>query len=338
MDSAFLKVVNLVKKYSVYSNIFSSKVTSDGVHAVNGVSFHLRKGETLGLVGESGCGKSTVAYCILQLVRPTEGHVYLEGKDLVQLKGKALRFSRRQMQIVFQDPLSSLNPRWNVARIIQEPLLFFSDLDRKGRKRRALRLLEMVELPRWYATKYPHQLSGGERQRVAIARALVCEPQLVICDEPLSALDVSIQAQILNLLRNLQKELHTSLLFISHDLTAVRYISHRVAVMYLGKIVEIASTDDLFRLPVHPYTRRLLSAVPIPDPVVEKKRRQKCIWLKGEPPNPICLPSGCYFHPRCPYSKPICKVRMPVEQEVSKNHWVLCHFPQWGEGRLRKKG
>ncbi len=293
------------------------------IKAVDDVSFSIRKGETLGLVGESGSGKTTTGRCILQLDRPTSGEVRFEGRDLAQLDEAALRPVRRRMQVIFQDPYSSLNPRMTIGQIIGEPLRVHKILEAKGEIRERVReLLSVVGLNPAMADRFPHELSGGQRQRVGIARALSLQPSFIVCDEPVSALDVSIQAQIINLLEDLQAQFGLTYLFIAHDLSVVRHIGDRVAVMYLGKIVEVAHRRELYEDPLHPYTKALLSAVPIPDPAVEAKRER--IVLKGEVPSPLNPPCGCVFHPRCPMAIPECSQVVPELREVSPNHWVAC--------------
>ncbi len=321
-DDPILAVTDLVKDFEVSTGLF--KATRGLVRAVDGVSFTITRGETLGLVGESGCGKTTTGRCILQLERPTSGSVVFEGRDLTTLPPGALREARRRIQIIFQDPYSSLNPRMTVGDIIEEPLAVHRIVSAPERAPRVRRLLSQVGLLPQHARRYPHQLSGGQRQRVGIARALAMEPSLIICDEPVSALDVSIQAQIINLLEDLQAELGLTYLFIAHDLAVVRHISDRVAVMYLGKIVELSDRKALYDAPLHPYTRALLSAVPIPDPEIEAHRERTV--LRGEVPSPLSPPSGCVFHPRCPIAVDRCAVDVPPLREVTPGHWAACHL------------
>jgi oligopeptide transport system ATP-binding protein len=316
-----LEVRNLVKRFHVGGGLFGGPAGT--VRAVDDVSFTLHRGETLGLVGESGCGKTTTGRCILQLERPTGGQVIFEGRDLATLPDAELRSMRRRMQVIFQDPYASLNPRMTVGQILSEPLAVHGLIpDRAGRRRRVQELLGRVGLLPQHAERYPHQLSGGQRQRVGIARALAVEPALIICDEPVSALDVSIQAQIINLLEELQSELGLTYLFIAHDLAVVRHISDRVAVMYLGKIVEIADRREVYENPLHPYTKALLAAVPIPDPVLEAQRAHTV--LAGEVPSPLNPPSGCVFHPRCPIAVERCRGEIPPLREVTPGHWAAC--------------
>ena len=316
-----LEVRDLVKHFHVGGGLFGG--TPGVIRAVDGVSFALRRGETLGLVGESGCGKTTTGRCILQLERPTSGAVLFEGRDLTVLSQAELRPVRRRVQVIFQDPYSSLNPRMTVGQIVAEPLHVHGIVrSAPARAARMRELLGRVGLLPAHADRYPHELSGGQRQRVGIARALAMEPALIICDEPVSALDVSIQAQIINLLEDLQADLGLTYLFIAHDLSVVRHISDRIAVMYLGKIVEIADRTALYETPRHPYTRALLSAVPIPDPAIEAERER--IVLKGEIPSPLNPPPGCVFHPRCPIAIPECSVEVPALRTLAPDHRAAC--------------
>jgi oligopeptide transport system ATP-binding protein len=323
MSEVLLEVENLVKHFPVGGGVLSRH--SGVVRAIDGVSFTLRRGETLGLVGESGCGKTTTGRCILQLERPTSGRILFEGVDLAAISAAKLRAVRRRVQVIFQDPYSSLNPRMTVGQILAEPLQVHGIVrERTARQARVEELLVQVGLAPQHARRYPHQLSGGQRQRVGIARALAMEPALIICDEPVSALDVSIQAQIINLLEDLQRRLGLTYLFIAHDLSVVRHISDRVAVMYLGKIVEITDRTALYEDPRHPYTRALLSAVPIPDPAVEETRERTV--LRGEVPSALTPPPGCVFHPRCPIAVARCSAEVPALREIRPTHWGACHL------------
>jgi oligopeptide/dipeptide ABC transporter ATP-binding protein len=318
-----LGVRDLVKHFEAGGGMFGGGRGT--VRAVDGVSFDIHRGETLGLVGESGCGKTTTGRCILMLERPTSGSIVFEGREVTALDAGALRPVRRRMQVIFQDPYSSLNPRMTVGQILEEPLYVHGIVaGAPARAARVRELLQQVGLLPQHARRYPHQLSGGQRQRVGIARALAMEPALVICDEPVSALDVSIQAQIINLLEDLQRDLGLTYLFVAHDLSVVRHISDRVAVMYLGRIVELADRQTLYEAPVHPYTRALLSAVPIPDPDLELHRER--IELGGEVPSPLRPPSGCVFHPRCPIAVERCSREVPVLREVKPGQWGACHL------------
>jgi oligopeptide transport system ATP-binding protein len=292
------------------------------IKAVDGVSFDIVRGETLGLVGESGCGKSTTGRAILQLYRPTAGEVFFEGENLTELKGEQLRRMRRRMQMIFQDPYASLNPRMTVGDIIGEPLVVHNISKGKARRERVQDLLRVVGLNPYFVNRYPHEFSGGQRQRIGVARALAVNPDFIICDEPISALDVSIQAQIINLLEDLQEEFNLTYLFIAHDLSVVRHISDRVAVMYLGKIVELTDRAELYENPLHPYTQALLSAVPIPDPVVEEQRQR--IILEGDVPSPANPPVGCNFNTRCPVVMDICREQDPEFIDLQEGHWVAC--------------
>ena len=324
MATPLLSVQNLTKRFPITSGIIFQKPVG-WVHAVENVSFDVFPGRTLGLVGESGCGKTTTGRCILQLYRPTSGTVQLEGVELTTLRGRALRAARRDMQVVFQDPYASLNPRKNVAKIVDEPLAIHNILAGAGRRARVFELLDTVGLSAQFAKRYPRELSGGQRQRVGLARALALNPKLIICDEPVSALDVSIQAQILNLLEELRARLGLTYIFIAHDLSVVKHVSDRVAVMYLGHIVETALSDDLFANPVHPYTFALMSAIPIPDPEVEEKRVHRV--LEGDVPSPANPPSGCPFHPRCFRAQEICSQETPELEDRGGDHTAACFFP-----------
>ena len=321
-DSVLLDVRNLKKYFPINEGFLWTRQVRF-IKAVDDVSFTVRPGETLGLVGESGCGKTTLGRTILQLYRPTEGHVYFEGEDLAELSGEQLRRTRRKAQMIFQDPYASLNPRMKVANIIEEPLIIHEVENGSQRREAAAHLLEMVGLNSYLGTRFPHELSGGQRQRVAVARAVALRPSLVICDEPVSALDVSIQAQVLNLLIALQEKFGLTYIFIAHDLSVVSLMSDWVMVMYLGHIVERARRAELYGNPAHPYTQALLSAVPIPDPAVERKRNRTVI--RGEIPSPTDPPPGCVFNPRCPRATEACKEAVPSWREVGKDHWVACH-------------
>ena len=321
-NSVLVEVQGLKKYFPVLSGIIAQRVVG-WIKAVDDVSFSIRRGETLGLVGESGCGKTTTGRCLLQLDRPTAGSVHFEGQELAQMEDADLRPLRRQMQIVFQDPYSSLNPRMTIGQIISEPIRVHRITQNGGACRdRVAELLTVVGLNPLMADRYPHELSGGQRQRVGIARALALQPKFIVCDEPISALDVSIQAQIINLLEELQERFGLTYLFIAHDLSVVRHISDRIAVMYLGKVVEIADRQELYENPLHPYTKALLSAVPIPDPTVEAKRER--VVLRGEVPSSLSPPSGCVFHPRCPTAIEECSKGVPELREVRPDHWAAC--------------
>jgi oligopeptide transport system ATP-binding protein len=322
-DEALLKVDRLVKHFPITRGIVFQRQVG-AVHAVDGLSFDIKRGETFGLVGESGCGKSTTGRTILQLYRPTGGHVYFDGSDLVALKGEELRRMRRRMQMIFQDPYASLNPRMTVGEIVGEPLVVHGVARGREVQQRVESLLGLVGLNPAFVSRYPHEFSGGQRQRVGIARALALQPAFIVCDEPISALDVSIQAQVVNLLEDLQAQFGLTYLFIAHDLSMVRHISSRVGVMYLGIIVELAATNELYAHPLHPYTQALLSAVPVPDPTVEEKRQR--IILQGDVPSPVNLPSGCRFRTRCPVAQAVCAEKVPEWREVQPGHWAACHF------------
>jgi len=317
-----LKVVDLKMHFPIYRGVFQRQVGA--VHAVDGVSFDVRRGETLGLVGESGCGKSTTGRTILQLYKPTAGEVIFEGTDLVTLKREEMRWMRRQMQMIFQDPYASLNPRMTVSEIVGEPLSVHEVGTGKEIQERVAHLLELVGLNPSFAGRYPHEFSGGQRQRIGVARALALQPSFIICDEPISALDVSIQAQVVNLLEELQEQFNLTYLFIAHDLSMVRHISKRVAVMYLGVIMEMANRDDLYLEPLHPYTQALLSAVPIPDPLADVNRTR--VILEGDVPSPVNPPSGCRFRTRCPIAEKMCAESRPEFREVTPGHFVACHL------------
>ena len=321
MTEPLLRVENLVKHFPVKGGLFSRQV--DHVRAVDGVSFHIDAGETLGLVGESGCGKSTTGRCILRLIEPTSGAVWFDGRNVTAMDENALRHLRRDVQIIFQAPYASLNPRMTVGSIVGEALTIHGlAKSAQAYDDRVVELLETVGLHADHMRRYPHEFSGGQRQRIGIARALAVSPKLIICDEPVSALDVSVQAQVINLLEDLQQKFNLTYLFVAHDLSVVEHTSTRVAVMYLGRIVEIASARELYTAPKHPYTEALLSAVPIPDPKVKRKR----IVLEGDVPNPIRPPQGCHFHPRCPRAFERCSREAPLLKEVMPGHVAACHL------------
>ncbi|MEW8969652.1 dipeptide ABC transporter ATP-binding protein [Mesobacillus jeotgali] len=320
MTEVLLKVDGLKKYFPITGGILGKQTGS--VKAVDDISFWVNKGETLGLVGESGCGKSTTGRMLMRLIDPTEGQVVFEGKDLVTLSDNDMRKTRKDMQMVFQDPFASLNPRHTVEKILEEPLIVHGIGTKKERKQMVKEMLEVVGLSSYHAKRYPHQFSGGQRQRIGIARALMTRPKLIIADEPVSALDVSIQSQVLNLLEDLQEEFQLTYIFIAHDLGVVRHISDRVGVMYLGRLVEITEADKLYDKPLHPYTKALLSAVPIPDPDV--KREQEL--LTGDLPSPANPPQGCAFHTRCKECMEICKTDRPVLKEIEPGHFAACHL------------
>jgi oligopeptide transport system ATP-binding protein len=332
---ALLEVINLKMHFPITRGLLLQRNVG-WIRAVDDVSLTVRRGETLGLVGESGCGKTTVGRTILQLYRPTAGRVLFRGQDLARMGGEEIRRVRRHVQMIFQDPYASLNPRMTVADIVGEPLRVHGVGSGSERLKRVRELLELVGLSAAFVRRYPHEFSGGQRQRIGIARALALNPSFVVCDEPISALDVSIQAQIVNLLERLQEEMDLTYLFIAHDLSVVRHISDRVAVMYLGKIVEIADWRAIYEAPLHPYTRALLSAVPVPDPIVERQRER--IILTGDVPSPIDPPSGCNFHPRCPYAQPVCAAEEPKLAEVRPGQAAACHFwKEIADGRMSPK-
>ncbi|RJR08244.1 dipeptide ABC transporter ATP-binding protein [Candidatus Parcubacteria bacterium] len=320
MTELLLQVENLKKHFPINGGIFGKKVGE--VKAVDGVSFYVKKGETLGIVGESGCGKSTTGRLLLRLLDPTEGKVTFENKDVTTLSKEELRKVRREMQMIFQDPFASLNPRHTVEKILEEPLIVHGIGTKEERRRRVREMLEVVGLSSYHAKRYPHQFSGGQRQRIGIARSLMTNPKLIIADEPVSALDVSIQSQVLNLLEDLQKEYDLTYVFIAHDLGVVRHISDRVGVMYLGRLIELTDSEKLYEKPLHPYTQALLNAVPIPDP--DFKREE--IEISGEIPSPSNPPAGCAFHTRCRECMDICKTTRPEFKEIEPNHFVACHL------------
>ena len=313
--------VNHLKKYFPIKKGWGRKPTAV-VKAVDDVSFTINACETLGVVGESGCGKSTTGRSVLRLIEPTEGEIFFDGQDIRKLAPEQLRLFRKNMQIIFQDPMSSLDPRWTVERLIAEPLRVNGQLSEQEIRERVAQLMEVVGLPAFHSYKYPHEFSGGQRQRIGIARALALAPRLIVCDEPVSALDVSIQSQILNLMKDLQQKYQLSYMFISHDLSVVRYISDRIAVMYLGRIVEIGGADEVFARRLHPYTKALISALPVPDPHVTHAR----IQLEGDVPNPVSPPSGCTFHQRCSYCMERCRTQAPQLREVEPGHFAACHL------------
>jgi oligopeptide transport system ATP-binding protein len=319
MSTPLLKVENVVKSFPIHGGILSREIAS--VKAVQGVSFEINKGETLGLVGESGCGKSTLGRCLIRLHDTTSGNIFYNGKDITHIEGTELREMRKKMQIIFQDPFASLNPRMTIGSILEEPLIIHNLYDSlKDRQDRVNELIDLVGLRREHLNRYPHEFSGGQRQRVGIARALAVNPELIVCDEPVSALDVSIQAQVINLLMDLQQKLGLTYIFIAHDLKVVEHVSTKVAVMYLGKIVELAEAEELYRNPKHPYTRALMSAIPVPDP----RHKEERIILTGDVPSPINPPSGCHFPPRCPMAIEDCKTIVPPLELKAKDHIAAC--------------
>ena len=332
MNNTLIRIDNLKKYFPIYQGFRRRQVGA--IQAVDGVSFEIQRGETLGLVGESGCGKSTTGRLLLQLLKPSDGDVYFKDENLAELSEEGLRTKRQNMQMIFQDPYASLNPRMTVAEILEEPLRVHQIGDAQSRMARVSELLRLVGLEQDHANRYPHEFSGGQRQRIGIARALATEPEFIVADEPISSLDVSIQAQIVNLLDDLKQELGLTYLFIAHDLAMVRYLSDRVAVMYLGRIVELGKRDDLFERPLHPYTQGLISSIPIPNP--EKEARRKRVVLEGDVPNPANPPTGCRFHTRCPIATDICKTDEPEFRNLAKEgepmHQVACHHAEMGIG------
>ena len=325
MSEYLLEVNNLVKHFPIHGGVLMREVGK--VHALNGVSFNVKQGETLGVVGESGCGKSTMGRTLIRLYDPTRGEIKFDGRDISQLKTKDLRETRKDMQMIFQDPYESLNPRFTIGNILEEPFIIHRIGDEAIRKEKVKALLNRVGLPESALTRFPHEFSGGQRQRIGIARAIALNPRMIICDEPVSALDVSVQSQVLNLLIELQEELNLTYIFIAHDLAVVRHISDRVAVMYLGKIVEFTDADTIYQRPLHPYSQALLSAIPIPDPEADHESKQV---LEGDIPSARRLPSGCAFHTRCSFAEPICRTKSPelkaAPGTTGRDHQVACHF------------
>jgi len=321
-EELLVDVQNLQIHFPVMAGFLIQRKVAEN-KAVDGITFNVKKGETVGLVGESGCGKSTTGRAILQLYKPTGGKVIFDGKDMASLRGEEMRLMRRRMQMVFQDPYASLNPRMSVRDIIGEPLLIHKLGSTAERRERVAELMRIVGLNPYYATRFPHEFSGGQRQRIGIARSLAVSPDFIVCDEPVSALDVSIQAQVINLLEELQEQFGLTYLFIAHDLAVVRHISDRVAVMYLGKMMELSGRDEIYNNPLHPYTKALLSAVPIPDPLLERKRER--IILTGDVPSSLRPPRGCVFHTRCPIAIDDCRQIIPEWREAEPGHWVACH-------------
>jgi len=325
-EEVLLRVEGLTKYFPIYRGLIRRQVGA--VRAVDGISFDVKRGETLGLVGESGCGKSTAGRSILQLYKPTAGHVYFRGTDLTTLSRPAMRAMRREMQMIFQDPYASLNPRMTVEQIVGEPLTAHHVVEGREVRARVEELLDLVKLNPSFANRYPHEFSGGQRQRIGVARALALQPHFIVCDEPISALDVSIQAQVVNLLEELQEKFGLTYLFIAHDLSMVRHISQRVAVMYLGLVVEIAERDELYDHPLHPYTQALLSAVPVADPILDSQRKR--VILEGDVPSPANPPSGCRFRTRCPIAAAVCALEIPPLQEITPGHFAACVFADRG--------
>jgi oligopeptide transport system ATP-binding protein len=322
-DQSLVRVENLVKHFPIRQGILFQRQIG-AVKAVDGISFEIRKGETMGLVGESGCGKSTAGRTMLRLYEPSAGRVLFDGQNVYGLRGREMLAVRRKAQMIFQDPYASLNPRWTVNAIVGEPLRVHGLAKGKAQTERVQELLKFVGLNPMFVNRYPHEFSGGQRQRIGVARALASDPEFIICDEPISALDVSIQAQVVNLLEDLQDKLGLTYLFIAHDLSMVRHICDRVAVMYLGKLVELATKDELYSRPLHPYTQALLSAVPIPDPKAERQRKRTI--LTGDVPSPVNPPKGCRFHTRCPIAVDRCRTTEPAWRDADGGHWVACHL------------